>query len=652
MRRAIELSDGWTVKGPGETVEQVRVPHTWNAHDGQDGGNDYWRGARIYGRAFDTPEFDAQAERVFLEFEGVNATADVSVNGRRCAHHDGGYATFRAEVTRLLRPAGERNELEVRADNAPNESVYPQRADFTFYGGIYRPVRLMVVPACRFSLQREGGPGFAVTPAHEGDFTKVRVQSWLEGNGAGRCLVRVRAIDADGAVVAVGEGEDCLLTIDEPHLWDGVRDPYLYRIELELLERRECGPMVIDAVCGRFGIRTIHVDANEGFHLNGRPYPLRGVSRHQDRRGVGNALTSAMHREDIALMREMGANTVRLAHYQHAQEFYDLCDEAGLVAWAEIPYISEHLPAGDANAESQLHELVEQCRNHPSVCVWGISNEITISTKDRAAMLAAHRRLNDLAHALDPTRPTTIACYAMCSHFNRTAHITDLVAWNLYLGWYVPGLFLNKAWFAFWRLLYRERPIGLSEYGCEGMPNLHSSRPRRGDHTEEYQAIYHEYMLRFFEARPYLWCTYVWNMFDFAADARDQGGEPGMNHKGLVTFDRATRKDAFYLYKAYWSDEPFVHLCSKRYERRAEKRTLIKVYSNQPQVELLVNGERVAQKRGKHVFAFRAELDEGPNDIEVRAGGCADGCTVERVRSPDPAYRLCRRTGSAKSNWV
>ena len=491
---------------------------------------------------------------VYLEFEGVNASADVTLNGQKVIHHDGGYSTFRADVTALLK---DENTLEVVADNSRNDRVYPQKADFTFYGGIYRDAWLVVVSKDHFDMDYFDGPGFQVTPTVDGKDGKVRVQSWTNVKDP---EVTVTLTDADGKTVASGKGTDVELVIPRVHLWDGVEDPYLYTATLQLVENGK----PVDEVSCRFGVRSFRVDPKEGFFLNGRKYPLHGVSRHQDRRGIGNALTKEMHKEDMDLIREIGANTIRLAHYQHAQYFYDLCDEYGMIVWAEIPYISEHMPNGRENTISQMKELITQNYNHPSIVCWGVSNEITISTKDKADMLDNHRVLNDLCHEMDKTRPTTLACYAMCGPFNKVAHLTDLVSWNLYLGWYVPGLFLNDLWIDFFHLCYPNRCLGYSEYGCEAMPNLHSSKPHRGDHTEEYQAIYHEFMLKCFERHPYMWSSHVWNMFDFAADARDQGGEPGMNHKGLVTFDRKIKKDAFYAYKAYWSKEPFVHICGKR----------------------------------------------------------------------------------------
>ena len=650
MRTSTNLNEGWEFHGPAGTVERVNVPHTWNNVDGQDGGNDYWRGSCEYRRSFPSPALEG-GDVAYLEFDGVNATADVSVNGRQVCHHDGGYSTFRVNVTDAIAPHGQPNELVVMVDNSVNDHVYPQKADFTFYGGIYRDVNLVVVPATHFSLEYHGGPGLAVTGAYEGDASKVHVQSWLEGADAESApaeSVRVSLTDASGAEVAAGVGTDCVLTIENPHLWDGVRDPYLYRATVTLLAG---DGSVADEVSARFGIRTFKVDPSGGFFLNGRSYPLRGVCRHQDRRGLGNALTEREHREDMALIREIGANTLRLAHYQQAQLFYDLCDEAGIIVWAEIPYISEHLPNGRENTISQMTELITQSYNHPSIVCWGVSNEITISTKDKKDMLDNHRVLNDLCHRLDPTRFTTLACYAMCGPFNRSAFVTDVVSWNLYLGWYVPGLFLNKLWFGFFHLVHPTRALGMSEYGCEAMPSLHSSKPRRGDHSEEYQCVYHEYMAKFFAERPWVWASHVWNMFDFAADARDQGGEPGMNHKGLVTFDRKTKKDAFYIYKAYWSDEPFVHLCGRRYVDRPESTTTVKVYTNQRQVTLYANGERLGtQTAVDHKATFSVPLT-GKLDLRAVAGECSDEISIRHVDAPNPGYRLHERA-KQKSNWA
>ena len=641
MRRILSLNENWLFTGPGGKALPVSVPHTWNAVDGQDGGDDYMRCLCKYEKSFPMPEH-GDLERVYLQFDGVNSECEVVLNGQTVCRHEGGYSRFRADVTEYLT---ERNQLTVVVSNRPNDRVYPQKADFTFYGGIYRDVELLIVDGLHFDLDHHGGPGIRVTAKPADGYKKgeVTVETW-RNTGLGE--VRVRLLDAQGAVVAQGVGERCKLSIENVRLWNGVKDPYLYTAVAELVENGE----VLDRVSARFGVRDFHYHAKTGFYLNGKSYPLRGVSRHQDRKGLGNAISKAEHDEDMAIICEMGANTIRLAHYQHDQYFYDLCDEKGMVVWAEIPYISEHMPKGRENTISQMKELITQCYNHPSIVCWGVSNEITISTKDNKDMLDNHRVLNDLCHRMDPTRFTTLACYAMCGPFNPVAHITDVVSWNLYLGWYVPGLWLNDLWMDFFHTVYPDRCLGYSEYGCEGMPNLHSSHPKRGDHSEEYQAKYHEYMLECFQRHPWMWATHVWNMFDFAADARDQGGEPGMNHKGLVTFDRKTRKDSFYLYKAWWSNEPFAHICSKRFVDRTEEKIEVKVYSNLNEVTLFVNGDKLETKHGEHIFTFTVPMS-AETKVRAAAGECADEAVFRKVSKPNPAYVL-KDAGDKGANWT
>ena len=642
MRKYITINDGWNFTGPDRTTKEISIPHTWNNIDGQDGGNDYKRCECTYTKIFDAPEH-RKTERIYLEFDGVNSECTVKVNGSYVCAHEGGYSTFRKDITDFLKEND--NELEVKVTNAPNDRVYPQKADFTFYGGIYRDVKLIVVSNLHYDLDYHGAPGIQVIakPVEGYKSATVTVNTW-RNTQLGETSIKI--YDRDGNVVSEGRGDSVTLNVNNIHLWNGVEDPYLYTATAQLIYNGQ----VEDEISTRFGVRDFHYHAKTGFYLNGKSYPLRGVCRHQDRKGLGNAITNKEHLEDMDIICEVGANTIRLAHYQHAQYFYDLCDERGIVVWAEIPYISEHMPKGRENTISQMTELIVQNYNHPSIVCWGVSNEITISTKDKKDMLDNHRVLNDLCHKLDPTRFTTLACYAMCGPFNKSAHITDVVSWNLYLGWYVPGLFLNDLWMDFFHKAYPDRCLGYSEYGCEGMPNLHSSHPKRGDHTEEYQAIYHEYMLKCFERHPWMWATHVWNMFDFAADARDQGGEPGMNHKGLVTFDRKTKKDSFYLYKAYWSKDPFVHITSKRFEDRTESNITVKVYSNQNEVTLFVNGNKLETKHGKHVFEFTVPMT---SEVKVMAasGEYSDNAVFRKVNVPNPAYVL-KETGDKGANWT
>lgn len=643
MRKIINLNDDWKfIKedvGAADAVttggEHVSLPHTWNNFDGQDGGGDYYRGKCWYVKNFGMPKLE-EGGRAFIEFKGVNSSAEVYVNGTLVAKHDGGYSTFRADITDVLTHD---NVLCVSADNSATEQVYPQTADFTFFGGIYRDVNLILTSREHFSLTYYGAPGIQVDATVSGKDGVVTVTGYAE-EGA----VKIEISDAEGNVVAKGAGGQ-KLTVQNAHLWNGVKDPYLYTATAYLVKEG----VIKDKISTAFGFRTFACDPKKGFLLNGKSYPLRGVCRHQDRRDMGNAITRREHEEDMAMIVEVGANTIRLAHYQHDDYFYDLCDKYGLVIWAEIPYISRHMPEANANTEQQMTELIVQQYNHPSIVVWGISNEITIFRKHKKDMLENHKKLNELCHKLDPNRLTTVACFAMCGPFNKVASITDIVSWNLYLGWYMPGKWLNKAWFGFYHLTHPNRCVGMSEYGAEAMTNLHTSKPKRFDNTEEYQAIYHEYMAKFFEKRKYIWASHLWNMFDFAADARNQGGDPGMNHKGLVTHDRKIKKDAFFIYQAYWSAQPMVHICGKRYVNRTDSVTEVKIYTNQPTAELFVNGKSVGVKKAKdHVIKFKVPLN-GELNLKAVAGNVSDESVVRKVDTPDPAYKL--QAASNNYSW-
>ncbi len=639
MRTIQKITKDWTFIYHDNTRTVLDLPHTWNAVDGQDGGNDYWRGTCCYEKKFKKPEFDAEKELVYLQFHGVNASARVILNGKEVCTHDGGYSTFRGDVTGLLEAE---NEMLVYVDNSVNTKVYPQKADFTFYGGIYRDVELLTVSKAHFDLDYFGGTGMKVTPEVEGKDAKILVETW---NNTENGEVKVTLFDAERNIIAEGNGEKTTLHVTDVHLWNGVNDPYLYSVHAQLWVDGE----LADEIETSCGVRYFHFDPDRGFFLNGKPYNLHGVSRHQDFKGIGNAITKEHHDRDMELIREVGANTIRLAHYQHDQYFYDLCDRYGMIVWAEIPYISEHLADGNENTISQMKELIVQNYNHPCIVTWGLSNEITISGRRyKKQMLKNHHVLQKMVKEMDPTRVTTLACYAVCPHWHPVAHISDIVGWNLYLGWYVPGFFLNDLWIGLWRLLYPKRCLGFSEYGAEGMPNLHSAKPRRGDNTEEYQNKYHEYMLECFKRHPYMWGNYVWNMFDFAADARNQGGDPGMNHKGLVTFDRKLKKDCFYLYKAYWTEDPFVYLAGRRYEYRTEAVTEITVYSTCGEVSLYNNGKLVETKKGNRVFKFKMTMED-ENHLEVKAGNCTDAAVIYKTDKPLPEYSAAKVDSS---NWM
>ena len=648
MRQIININDKWsftkqTTEIPASIDPKwdfVNIPHCWNAIDGQDGGNDYYRGTAIYAKELNKESLPA-ADRYYIEIQGANSSADLYVGGKKLAHHDGGYSTWRCDITEQLSA----NTMIVFAvDNSANEIVYPQMADFTFYGGLYRDVNIIAVSESHFDLDYYGAPGIKVTPIVDGANANVEVEVYITNSKLGQD-VRYTLLDAEGNTVAQAICNDTKVnfTIENVTLWHGRKNPYLYTAKAELID----GETILDNVCTRFGCRSFRIDPNNGFILNGEEYPLRGVSRHQDRWGKGNALSHADHEEDIDLICEVGATTIRLAHYQHDQYFYDLCDEKGLVIWAEIPYISKHMPTGRENTISQMKELIAQNYNHPSIVVWGLSNEISIGGSDED-LLENHRILNDLCHEMDKTRLTTIAAVSMCKMEDPYLQIPDVVSYNHYFGWYGGDTTMNGPWFDKFHAMHPNIPIGCSEYGCEAL-NWHTSSPVQGDYTEEYQAYYHEELIKQLFTRKYMWATHVWNMFDFGADARSEGGENGQNHKGLMTFDRKYKKDSFYAYKAWLSDEPFVHLCGKRYIDRVEDVTKVTVYSNQKAVELFANGVSLGVKEAPDHFFYFDVPNVGETHLVAVSGDLKDEGNIRKVDAFNEAYRM--KEAGAILNW-
>ena len=626
----------------GQPFETVALPHTWNALDGQDGGADYWRGMATYQIQLPDP---TASKRQYIEIQGANHVATVYCNGRELGTHKGGFSTFRYELP-ALKPEG--NVLTVVVSNAVSD-IYPQNADFTFYGGLYRDVNFIEVDEAHFDLLLDGTNGVFVTPHNVG---KTRVD--LFPVNAEGCTVKVELKDAEGNVVGSAETDalahtHVLIDVKEPHLWNGIEDPYCYSCEASIL----CDGEVKDTLAVTYGYRSFHVCPNTGFWLNGKNVPLRGVARHQDRLDKGWAISKADHEEDVALIKELGANTIRLAHYQHDQYFYELCNRTGFVLWAEIPFISQFIPTREAynNTISQMTELVAQNYNHPAICFWGISNEILIGA-DREDLRQNLRDLNELAKAMDPSRLTTMAQVSMTPMDSEHNYITDVVSYNHYFGWYGGEVEDNGPWLDKFHALHPDKCLGVSEYGAENILSWHTAEPENHDYTEEYANHYHQEMLKTFAKRPYLWATHQWNCFDFAADARNEGGVQGRNNKGLITYDRKTKKDAFYLYKAWWNSEPMVYIAGERFVDRAPEERNITVYTNCDQVTLVVNGADVATKEAvDHMVVFEnVALKDGENTITAYAGAVkANQITLNGVAEHNYAYDL--PDGNQGANW-
>ena len=637
MREIISLNENWTLSFPkgDHATEQVNLPHTWNAVDGNDGNGSYLRTTGVYTRTFTAPKQPREGGRTYVEVLAAALNSTVKVNGQVATTHEGGFSIFRADVTDLCHE-GE-NELTIEVSNEDTPSMYPSSADFTFYGGLYRGVNLISVPDAHFDLDYYGGPGMMVTPVPTEDGgANFTIKSFVT-NPADDLTVMYSIEDCFGREVAsaVRGSADTEVTIYVPdaQLWS-MDEPNLYTVVATLQRNNE----EVDEIAANVGVRSFKVTPDEGFSINGVPTPLRGVSRHQDRVFEGNALTPEEHYEDAMLIKELGANTIRLAHYQHSQDFYDACDEIGFAVWAEIPFISVFKKGEGAHTHvmEEMKELIIQNYNHPSIMFWGISNEILIGGISQE-LVDTHHDLEKLCKELDPTRLTTIAHVSTTPVNGPMHHITDLESYNHYFGWYGGQMEQNGPWLDQFHAEHPDICIGISEYGCEGIINWHSNTPQCKDYTEEYQALYHEHMAQVFEDRPWVWASHVWNMFDFGCAARNEGGVSGRNNKGLITMDRKTKKDSYFVYQAYWTQTPMVHIAGRRHAQRAGETTEIKVYSNQDTVVLYVNGKEVGQQTAHRVFKFNAALNEGFNTIVAVAGDVKDSITLEKV-AEEPGY--------------
>lgn len=655
------FNDGWTVRTADalpSAAGPVTLPHSWNATDCTSA--DYDRNPRIYRKEWVAGRRDP-LDRWFLEFGAVGSVATVSVNGRTAGVHRGAYSRFRVDISPYIKDE-EPNMIEVLVENGEVEEIYPLLADFTFCGGIYRDVFLVTVGAVSFDPEDHGSSGVVLEfLGLEGGVARVRCRAAVINRWDGKSSVtcRVTADDAAGTRVAeacatamvTGSTEfELTLTIAEPILWQGLVHPHLYRFTFDLLSEGE----MVDQRSVPFGLRFFHVDPTTGFHLNGVPYSLRGVCFHQDHPS-GWGQTAADRDETMDFVREIGANVVRLAHYQHAEQVYEACDRAGLVVWSEIPYITRTSatdPTGE-NAMVQLRELIRQNSNHTSICFWGVQNEITMLGPSPEAS-ALVERLHRLARKEDPTRLTTQAQEGREPEGSALNRVTDVTAYNRYFGWYVGAMEDFGPWADAFPEKHPHLAVAVSEYGCEGLVAYHSEEPRVKDYTEEYHTLYHETVYGILGPRRHLWGTFVWSLFDFASAFRDEGGVRGVNNKGLVTRDRKIRKDAFFFYKATWSDTPVLHITSRRFVRRSAAELVLKVYSNRGVPEVFVGDRRVPVLRSDGVVHWfeKIPLNWGENTLVARCAGLEDRVVFCRVADPDPAYVVPHRSEGLAADWI
>lgn len=615
--------------------ESISLPHTWNARDGQDGGADYYRGVGWYRK---TVALDRtwKTKSLYLKFDGAATTTTVYVNGTELGKHKGNYGAFCFDVTGYVRYDAP-NIIAVKVSNAKDTLVPPLRGDFTVFGGLYRSVHLLVLDKMSISPLDYASSGVYVTQRsvqkHAADLA-VTVKLINNKDVSAQIKVRTSIVDQKGKTVATVSTEcitpaknksECLqiLTVANPHLWNGRKDAYLYSVVSEIFDGAQCR----DRVMQPLGLRSFSVDAENGFFLNGEHYRLYGVNRHQDRKDMGTAIGMKEHREDFSMIEEIGANAIRLAHYQHAQEFYSLCDTGGMVVWAEIPLVDDITPNPEflQNCKEQLTELILQNYNHPSITFWSVENEL-IPDADRVTYGRYVEELNVVAKRLDPIRMTGVATRSKYKGNELINSATDVLGINVYRGWYEGSADKFSAYIDEFHKQYPQMKLAITEYGAGASVIQHEVPAKKPDprgawHPEEYQSLFHECTWKQMTERPYLWGTFVWNMFDFAADHRAEGGAPGRNDKGLISYDRTIRKDAFYFYKAQWNPKPFVYITSRRYVDRPVGPTEVKVYSTGDDVELFVNGASAGTRKcdGKVCVWSAVELIPGTNALSAVA---------------------------------
>lgn len=617
-----------------DSFDEVSIPHSWNAKDACEGSQEYERKACWYQKQLVKDE-SWIGKRIFIEFKGVNSITKVYLNGEKVGKNECGFSTFRYEITDFLNK--EENLLSIQVDNREYEHIYPRTADFTFFGGIYRDVNLIIVEDTHFDLMDDGSLGVYVTPVYNKGNADILINSLV--TNPSDTIVKYEIYEKEN-LLSTMEQSAKKPTVDielkDVTLWSR-ENPHLYTLKAFIFSDDK----KIDSLSIPFGIRYFSIEGEEGFFLNGEKTYLKGVSRHQDKFLKGWAIDKDDMNLDMELIKEMGVNSVRLAHYQHDQHFYDLCDQNGMVVWAEVPFISEMAKSKEAheNIKQQLRELVKQNYNHPSICFWGISNEITMHGESEQ-LYNNLKEMDKLVKELDTTRLTSTANVMMVNIKSEFNYITDALAYNHYFGWYLGQVENFKSWFENFHEANPGLSIGCSEYGSEGLVRYHTDKPIRGDYSEEYHALYHEKVWQLFSKTPYLWGSHVWNMFDFSSKMRNEGGVKGMNNKGLVTYDRKIKKDAFYMYKASWSDEKFVHITSKRFLERITQNIDVKVYSNCNNVELFVNGNLINAQSDKKTYIFKdVELQMGENIIKVIGDNkCVDEATFKRTEDKENKY--------------
>ena len=630
--------------------ENIRLPHTWNAMDVLDDEPGYYRGAGWYKRKLKTgPSF--KDKQLFISFNGAGQETEVYVNGQLAGRHIGGYSKFIIPISKWLNYNND--EISVKVNNRFNEDIAPLTADFTFFGGIYRNVELIVSGPVHFTKNDYGASGIYInTPQVSNTSATVTVKSLIDNSSSAAKRIRISSslMDAKGVLVTSAVSTVKLLPgaqasvlqqfkpVKNPNLWSPA-NPYLYRIVTTI---KDAGTnAVLDQSFSPLGFRWFKFDADQGFFLNGKPLKLIGASRHQDYENLGNAVPDALQVRDVELLKEMGGNILRVAHYPQDPVILEACDRLGILASVEIPVVNTitESKAFTDNCKQMLTEMIRQNFNHPSIIIWAYMNEVLLRPKftdDKPRQEIYYEHIRELAQTLDsltrkedPSRYTMIANHGAFDLYNRVGltKIPMIVGWNLYSGWYSGSpadfaKFLDRH-----HKDLKDKPMLVTEYGADADPRIRSFLPVRFDKSIEYAMSFNQVYLNEMAKRPFVSGAMAWNLADFNSETREET-MPHINNKGLLTIARQP-KDTYFLYQAYLLDRPYLKIASASWKNRSGVADSTGTYSTQPvqvttnleNAELFLNGKSLGSKETvSHICEWQVPFVSGLNKLSVVSG--------------------------------
>ncbi len=668
IRQEYTINSGWKFKKGDVSMndpkfnepgwEMVNIPHCWNATDVYDEADGFYQGIVWYNKTLSLPK-NIKDKKVYLQFEAVHQEAEVYLNGEMLGKHKGGYTAFTFDISSKLiheNDGNNHNEIALKADNRVNENINPLSGDWTFFGGIYRDVRIIITNPVHFNMLNNGSRGIFISiPTADATKASIKVTGALmnESQSAANLKIITRILDKDFKIVLEssqpykleagksGEFTQNNIVLKEPKLWTP-ETPYLYTVVSEIVDATS--GLVLDKLTNSLGVRWSRFDADRGFFLNDKPLKLIGVCKHQDYPNMGNAVPDNLQQQDVQMIKDMGGNFLRLSHYPHDFSVLEACDRLGILVSIEIPLNNQITESEEFynSCKNMMTEMIRQYYNHPSIILWSYMNEVMLrrpfagkiateySERELqyfANMAKLAKDLNDIAKKEDPYRSTMLPMHGNFELYQKAGltKIPDVVGWNLYKGWYSGEFNQLDEFISNFHKEVPNKAIIISEYGTGSDTRLRSVKPQRFDFSVEWTNAYHEYYLNYIKKTPYIAGSSVWVFADFSSEGRIDAN-PHINNKGIVTQFRQP-KDVFYLYKANLSKEPFIKIAPVMNDNRywladsanaAICTQRIWVYTNLEKVELIVNRkphDKISTTNG--IAYFDVPFVNGVNVIEA-----------------------------------